>query len=261
MLRSMWSGVSGLRTHQTRMDVIGNDIANVNTVGFKQNDVSFKEQLVTTIRRPQVLTQGQQIGLGVQMGAISRDFADGVLTETGRSTNLAIAGDGFFQVQTQGGDNFYTRAGDFTFVMNAAGNLELQNSSGLSMTDGAGTIIQLDPTTTSFAIASDGTITTDVALVAGNNQLLLATFANNNGLASAGNNLFEQVDAASGIAQFAAPGVGGRGDLYQGYLENSNVNLANEFTEMIITQRGFQANSRSITTSDEMLNEILMLKR
>ena len=266
MIGSMWDGVSGLMTHQQRMDVIGNDIANVNTVGYKESDVTFKEQLVNVMQAPGANTLGKQVGMGVMMGSISRNFKDGVLMQTERSGNLAIGGDGFFQVIDQGGNLHYSRAGDFQIMTdgnNPAANLYLANSNGNYLCDGAGAALAFPVDTVDFAIAVDGTVTTtneageQVAL----GQIQTARFDNPAGLLSIGHNLYDEVAEASGAAEFDAPGQPGHGELYQGYLENSNVDLAKEFTNMIITQRGFQANSRSITTGDEMLQEIMALKR
>ena len=278
MLRSLWSGVSGLRTHQTRMDVIGNDIANVNTTGYKQSDVTFKEQLVNTIRPPSVGTLGLQVGLGVQLGSIARNFSDGALTETQRSSNMAVTGDGFFVVAdpVAGGSRYFTRAGDFlpsvnpatgeTYFINSGGK-RLQgimdaNPDSTGQTSAALVDIVLPTGTTDYAIASDGKIWASVAgatpVVIG--MVPLARFANNNGLASSGSNMFSGSVAAAEQSMIN-PGSPGSGTIYQGYLENANVDLAQEFTEMIVTERGYQANSRSITTSDEMLQELLSLKR
>jgi flagellar hook protein FlgE len=262
----MWDGVSGLRTHQQRMDVIGNDIANVNTVGYKESDVTFKEQLVNTLQPPAARTLGKQVGMGVMMGSISRNFKDGVLMETQRSGNLAIGGDGFFQVQDRGGNLHYSRAGDFQLITdgnNPAENLYLANANGDYLCDGAGNPVDFPAGITEFSIGVDGTVTyiDDAGVPVVDGQIETARFDNPAGLMSIGHNLYDVVPEASGPAQFAAPGQPGHGELYQGYLENSNVDLAKEFTNMIITQRGFQANSRSITTGDEMLQEIMMLKR
>jgi flagellar hook protein FlgE len=275
----MWSGVSGLRTHQTRMDVIGNDVANVNTVGYKQSDVTFKEQLVSNIRTPAPNTVGIQIGTGVQLGSISRNFQDGILMETQRSSNMAIAGDGFFVVAdaVAGGNKYFTRAGDFVHdVDQATGETYLINSNGKRLQgvmdpnpDATGAMsvdlvdIVLPPETTSYTIAMDGKIYASIAgappVVIG--MVALARFGNNNGLESIGSNMFRSTESSAEQAM-VNPGIGqGVGDVYQGYLENANVDLAQEFTEMIVTERGFQANSRSITTSDQMLQELLSLKR
>jgi flagellar hook protein FlgE len=278
MLRAMMSGVAGLRTHQTRMDVIANDVANVNTTGYKQSDVTFKETLVTTIRSPAPQTPGQQVGLGVQIGSINKNFEDGIMFQTGQASNMGITGNGFFVVADPGaaaGSVYYTRAGDYIHdVDTATGEIYLQNSSGkrllglmgpnpdpTGLTPGDLVPIVLPADTESYSIGLDGVI---YATVGGVQETIgmvpLVKFANNFGLLALGNNLFQST-AAAGIQPMTIPGQDGTGQIFQGYLENSNVDLAKEFTEMIITQRGFQANSKTITTSDEMLLELLQLKR
>ena len=279
MLPSMYSGVSGLMTHQQRMNVIGNDIANVNTVGFKQSDVSFKEAYVNTLRAPAPGTPGQQVGLGVQMGQIARDFSGGAIMQTGTASNLAISGNGFFMVADSGsGQQFFSRAGDFVLDVDATTNQtylvtsegrRLQGVMGgppapdlTGLTPADMTDIVLPVNTTDYSIGLDGTLYVSVAggapTAAG--RVAVASFDNPAGLLAVGSNLYSETQAAS-LRAFANPGEGGNGQLFQGYLENSNVDLAQEFTDMIITQRGFQANSRTITTSDEMLQELLSLKR
>ncbi len=281
MLPSMYSGVSGLHAHQQRMNVIGNDIANVNTVGYKQSNVTFKEAYVNTLRAPSPGTPGQQIGLGVQVGHINRDFGGGALMQTGMASNLAVSGNGFFVVSDANNPNqYFTRAGDFIVDVDAAANetylitsegRRLQgvmvpvgdpapDLNGLGLGD-MGDII-LPANTTSYNVALDGTLFVSIdggaPQVAG--RIALANFDNPSGLLAIGSNLFRETEAAS-LRDFSNPGENGIGQLFQGFLENSNVDLAREFTEMIITQRGFQANSRTISTSDEMLSELLMLKR
>lgn len=285
MLQSMFSGISGLRTHQRRMDVIGNDIANVNTPGYKQSDVTFKEAYVTTIKAPAPGTPGQSVGLGVQIGGIVKNFKGGILMETGQSPNLGISGEGFFVVAEPDtlpgvGSNLFTRAGDFMLDV-SAGNTYIINPDGkrlrgimvtppaavpdwtaVPVTEAVMGDIILPVGTTSFTIGLDGILYCSVSGIPPEayGRVGLASFENNMGLKPIGSNLFAQTDAAS-IRLFTNPGEGGLGQIFQGYLENSNVDLAQEFTDMIITQRGFQANSRSITTSDEMLMELLSLKR
>ena len=278
MLPSMYSGVSGLLTHQQRMNVIGNDIANVNTVGFKQSDVSFKEAFVTTLRAPAPATPGQQVGLGVQMGQIARDFRGGALMQTGTASNFAVSGNGFMVVSDPNGGQYFSRAGDFVLDVDQATNQTYLITSegrrlqgvmggppapdltGLGMGDMVD--IALPENTTSYSVGLDGTLfaSIDGAAAVEVGRIALANFDNPGGLLSIGSNLYQLTDAAA-IRDFANPGEDGMGQVFQGYLENSNVDLAREFTDMIITQRGFQANSRTITTSDEMLNELLMLKR
>lgn len=284
MLQSMFSGISGLRTHQRRMDVIGNDIANVNTPGYKQSDVTFKEAYVTTLRAPSPGTPGQQVGLGTQLGGITKNFKGGILMETGQSGNMGISGEGFFVVAEPGaaaglGNAFYTRAGDFmldvepgapptTYLINPDGKRLrglIGDAAATDMTglDGSTFVdITLPANTTSFSIGLDGVVYasslggTPVAVA----RVAVATFDNNTGLEAVGSNLF-RTNAAASIRTFNNANSNGIGQVFQGYLENSNVDLAQEFSDMIITQRGFQANSRSITTSDEMLQELLSLKR
>ncbi len=283
MLQSMFSGVSGLRTHQRRMDVIGNDIANVNTPGYKQSDVTFKEAYVVTIRPPSPGTPGQQVGLGLQMGGIIRNFRSGILMETGQATHMAVSGEGFFVVADPGAAptaNYFTRAGDFLLDVDATGVTYIINPDGkrlrgvlvanpgdplpdlTGLTEADLEDITLPTNTTAFNIGFDGGLYVSVggAPPAAWGRIALARFDNNTGLQAVGSNLYMKTDAAN-IRPFVNPGESGMGQIFQGYLENSNVDLAQEFTDMIITQRGFQANSRSITTSDEMLLELLQLKR
>ncbi len=286
MLQSMFSGISGLRSHQRRMDVVGNNIANVNTPGFKGSSVTFKDAYVTTLRAPAPGTPGQQVGLGVQVGGINRNFSGGILMETGQATNMAVSGEGFFVVAERGApatQNFYSRAGDFqldvyddgggpqTYLINPDG-MRLRGMlvgtlgdppPDLTGVDESGFVdIVLPPDTTSFNIGLDGVIYVSVSGASPQvwGRVALARFDNTSALEAIGSNLFRTNDAA-GLRLYNNPGEAGTGQTFQGYLENSNVDLAQEFSDMIITQRGFQANSRSITTSDEMLLELLTLKR
>jgi len=279
MLQSMFSGISGLRTHQRKMDVIGNNIANVNTPGFKGSDVTFKEAYVTTIRAPAPGTPGQQIGLGAQVGGITRNFKGGILMETGQAANMGVSGEGFFVVAEPAApagvaNAYFSRAGDFMLDVDALGVTHLINPDGkrlrginsnatITGTNGSAfTDIVLPANTTSFSVGLDGIVYASVsgATATPVARVALATFNNNSGLDSVGSNLYKATSAA-GLRLFADAGTTGVGQVFQGYLENANVDLAQEFTNMIITQRGFQANSRSITTSDEMLQDLLSLKR
>jgi flagellar hook protein FlgE len=286
MLQSMFSGISGLRSHQRRMDVIGNDIANVNTPGYKESAVTFKEAYVTTLRAPAPGTPGQQVGLGVQVGGITKNFRGGILMETGQSSNMGVSGEGFFIVAERGApavNNYFTRAGDFQLdVYDDGGGAEtfLINPDGMrlrgvlvgalgdpppdltGLTEADLEDITLPDDTSSFSIGLDGVIYVSIAGASPQawGRVALARFDNTGALEAVGSNLFRQ-NPAAGIRAFANPGESGTGQTFQGYLENSNVDLAQEFSDMIITQRGFQANSRSITTSDEMLMELLTLKR
>lgn len=282
MLRSMYSGISGMRGFQTKLDVIGNNIANVNTSGFKKGRVTFQDMMSQTTQGAQGAAGGRgginpiQVGLGSQIGSIDNIHTQGFLQSTGRPLDIAIEGDGFFQVATFNGNDddatvnevFYTRAGNFYldnegYVVTADGYFLLQPSE----EDDSGNVtfgekIKIDPTTTqSFSIAKNG----DINIVGTGDDSLeqkigITIFANPEGLEKVGGSLYIQSEN-SGDPQYGEPGVNGAGDLAASSLEMSNVDLAEEFTEMIVAQRGFQANTRIITTSDEILQELVNLKR
>lgn len=309
MLRSLYSGVSGLKNHQTKMDVIGNNIANVNTVGFKSSRVTFQDIYSQTLRpasAPGDNSGGvnpQQVGLGVSLGSIDTMFTRSAAEYTGSPLDLSIEGDGFFVVNDRGND-FFTRAGNFT--TDASNNLI--NANGLIVQGWMATALydldpdpavvdlqpapdpdnppalpilgyqDLDPATMTAAdmnnikmpdeyyditISKTGEIiginaTTQERDVIG--RIALANFNNQNALTKMGNNLYD-VSQNSGDPIISAPGEAGTAFVNPSSLEMSNVDLAKEFTDMIITQRGFQANSRIITTSDSLLEELVNLKR
>jgi len=274
MISAMDSGILGMMAHQQRMDVIGHDIANVNTVGFKHSNVSFQEAFVRNLRSPMGGIQGMQSGMGVQLGQISRSFTPGSFSQSGEPTHLAISGNGFFVV----GDGYLTRAGDFLveadggeMFLIAPNGMRLQGVMGEGAMpanlDGLAGInlragLEPEQALTSFSVGMDGAVRRSVD---GGDQevvgrIALAAVDNPTGLEAAGENLYRQTEAAM-VRGLGGPGEGGIGQIYQGYLENSNVDLAREFTDMIKTQRGFQANSRTISTADDMLQEALTLKR
>jgi flagellar hook protein FlgE len=267
MLRSMFAGVSGLRSHQAMMDVVGNNIANVNTSGFKASRATFQEALAQVARGATAAVAGNvgginamQIGLGAQLGAVDQIFTQGATQLTGRPTDVAIDGDGFFVVNL-GGQQMFSRAGAFGFDANGA----LVGPSGEQVIDAnTGAPIQIAGLDAydDIAIGNDGVIRgrqggqPPVELA----QMAIATFANPGGLERQGGGLFLPT-ANSGAPNIGAPGEDGRGGVQAGTLEMSNVDLAQEFTNLIMAQRGFQANSRTITTSDELLQELVNLKR
>ncbi|WP_125614274.1 flagellar hook protein FlgE [Specibacter cremeus] len=390
MLRSLYSGISGLRSHQTMLDVTGNNIANVNTAGFKSSTVQFQDTLSQVTKSGSAAqaavggTNPAQVGLGVQVAGISTNFAQGSAQATGRSTDMMISGDGFF-VTSKGGQQLFARAGSFDFdtqgrlvspdgallqgwaavngqvnTGGALGNLAISkamttpsaattstvlggnlpsdaaagtklvrdvqvfDASGakrnvsleftrtaagwdVAGTDGGttgNTSLTFNPdgtpagggvmalggitvdlanvtgyanlstvavtssngnaagTLESFALGADGTLTGTFSN--GENAVIgrvaLANFTNPGGLEKDGNSSY-RATASSGGAVIGAPGQGGLGELAGGYVEMSNVDLSQEFTNLIVAQRGFQANARIITTSDEVLQELTQLKR
>ncbi|MFC5712141.1 flagellar basal body rod protein FlgG [Thalassorhabdus alkalitolerans] len=264
MLRSMYSGISGMNNFQTKLDVIGNNIANVNTFGFKKGRTTFKDmvsQQMAGATGPQAGQGGTnpiQVGLGSQIGSIDTIMTQGSLQNTNRELDLGISGDGFFTV-TDGDADYYTRAGNFYLDEDGS----IVNSEGMYLVGAGGASpITVPATSQSFSIGQDGTvniINENGDLVAGD-QVGLAIFDNPEGLSKIGGNLYQET-ANSGPAVLGAPAAGGAGSLVAGTLEMSNVDLSEEFTEMIVSQRGFQANTRIITTSDEILQELVNLKR
>lgn len=267
MLRSLYSGVSGMRGFQTKMDVIANNIANVNTTAYKSGRARFQDMLSQTIASAQGAVDGgqgginpQQVGLGSRVGAIDTIMTGGALQPTNRDLDFAIEGEGFFMVSPDEGTTiYYTRDG--AFFRDFQG--DLVNSNGDKVLDVDGSPINIpgedlqsfsiDGTGTIIAVYGDGT-PQEIAVIG------LTKFSNPEGLEKVGNNNYVRSNN-SGEPEPGSAGQPGFGRIRQGFLEMSNVDLANEFTEMIVASRAYQANSRSITTSDEMLQELINLKR
>ncbi|UZJ77161.1 flagellar basal body rod protein FlgG [Fictibacillus sp. KU28468] len=268
MLRSMYSGISGMKNFQTKLDVIGNNIANVNTYGFKKGRTTFKDlvsQQISGAGAPGTNIGGtnpKQIGLGSQMAAIDTIDTQGSLQTTGRALDLGISGDGYFVVVNGNGDKFLTRAGNFYLDANGS----IVNSDGFKLLDSAGTALKIPTDASSFSIGADGSITVVGGAGTNNptNPIALAKIPNPAGLEKAGSNLYRVTkNSGNDTVALSKPGdsTKGVGSLVSGALEMSNVDLSEEFTEMIVAQRGFQANTKIITTSDEILQELVNLKR
>jgi flagellar hook protein FlgE len=280
MMRGMYAAISGLKNHQTMLDVTANDIANVNTIGYKSARTTFKDAMSQTQRggnAPNAAQGGSnpaQVGLGAQLGSIDNIMTDGSFQSTGRVLDVGIQGDGFFtlsQMADGSGTPQYTRAGNFT--TNRDGQLVTQDgyfvrgytaNQGPPATPTTTTAnLTIPATATNLAIGQDGSVSyidsgTGNRVTAG--FLQLTKFANPAGLErNAGNRWVGSPNA--GPPQSGAPGTDGLGLTNTGVLEMSNVDLAGAFTQMITAQRGFQANSRVISTSDEMLQELTNLKR
>ncbi|MFS0672441.1 flagellar basal body rod protein FlgG [Ornithinibacillus sp. 179-J 7C1 HS] len=292
MLRSMYAGISGMKNFQTKLDVIGNNIANVNTSGFKKGRVTFQDMMsqMTSGAQGATATRGgvnpAQVGLGSQLGSIDNIHTQGFRQTTNNPLDFALEGDGMFIVASGGltGDTFnmdnanlsYTRAGNFYldengYIVNPQGLYLVgagADADGTIPTDGTTNTpstyvrLQIPEDAQSFSVQSNGIVNyvdqTGETHVAG--QIALANFSNPAGLQKAGSNLF-LASENSGEAVRVLPETGGTGSIVSGALEMSNVDLSEEFTEMITAQRGFQANTRIITTSDEILQELVNLKR
>ena len=304
MIRSMYSGISGLKNFQTKLDVIGNNIANVNTYGFKKGRTVFKDLISQTTSGASGSTDtrggvnAKQVGLGSQLSAIDTIHSGGSLQSTGNTLDLAISGDGFFIVGESVGaltpgdeaaiNNLqYTRAGNFYmdnqgYLINGDGfyaygfseNAEdgvVTTGPGIKPTDydipTDGTAIDASPIriptdAKSMSIAQDGMVT---YVDSSNNlqyagKLVTAKFPNPGGLEKTGSNYYTP-SSNSGDPLYSFATENGAGSINSGFLEMSNVDLSEEFTDMIVAQRGFQANTRIITTSDSILEELINLKR
>ena len=267
MLRSLFTGISGLDAHQQMLDITSNNIANVNTVGYKTSSAVFEDALSQQLSgagaatTPTGGTNATEVGLGVKLAATNQSFTEGAAQPTGVPSNAMINGDGFFVVQ-KGGEQLYTRAGAFT--LDSVGHLV--GPDGAIVQDISGSAVDLSALNTgtykSYSIGADGVVTGVKAdgTTSTLGQIALATFANPNGLMKAGNNEFT-MSASSGAPVIGAPGSGSRGSLSSGYVEMSNVDLSQELTNLIVAERGFQANSKSITTSDEVLQTLVNLKQ
>jgi flagellar hook protein FlgE len=277
MLRSMFAAISGLKSHQTMLDVTANDIANVNTIGYKAGRTTFKDSLAqmqsgsAAPNGSQGGANAKQVGLGVQLGSIDNLMGGGALQSTGNVLDVAIQGEGWFRVGSGAPPAVptvfqYTRAGNFT--TNQQGYLVTQDGSYVMgrTAPGAGgtdTYLQIPPGATNASIGQDGSVSYDppgggTRVVAG--YISLAKFANEAGLERASSNRWNASNS-SGAEQVDTAGSAGYGLTTSGAVEMSNVDLASEFTNMITAQRGFQANSRVISTADEILQDLVNLKR
>ncbi|MFO7541410.1 MAG: flagellar basal-body rod protein FlgG [Thiobacillus sp.] len=260
MIRSLWIAKTGLDAQQTQMDVISNNLANVSTSGFKRSRAVFEDLLYQTIRQPGAqsseqtqVPSGLQIGTGVKPVATERIFTQGNLQQTSNAKDVAIQGNGFFQVLMPDGTTAYTRDGSFQSDANG----QLVTSSGYVVQPG----ITIPADTQSLTIARDGTVSVTQAGSASPvtvGTLQLAMFINPAGLQSLGENLYAET-ASSGTASSGAPGSNGAGLLNQGYVETSNVNVVEELVNMIQTQRAYEINSKAIQTSDQMLQRLTQL--
>ncbi len=251
---SMWIAKTGLDAQQTRMAVISNNLANVNTTGFKRDRASFEDMLYQTVRQPgaQVGADAQSptglmLGTGVRLVATEKTHSQGSLTTTKNALDIAIQGSGFFQIAQPDGTTAYSRDG--AFKISSTGQLVTSNGAQLVPA------ITIPANALSITIAQDGIVSVELPGSAAQQQIgqiTLARFANPAGLQSLGQNLLRETPA-SGAPQVGAPTVGGAGSLAQGALEASNVNVVEEMVSMIETQRAYEINSKAISAVDGML--------
>jgi len=257
MDQALWVAKTGLDAQQTRMSVVSNNLANVNTTGFKKGRAAFEDLLYQTVRQPGAQTSqqtqapsGLMLGTGVRVVATEKSFTQGNLSQTGNALDIAINGRGFFQVQMPDGTMAYTRDG--TFQVDSQG--QLCTSSGYPVQPG----IQIPTAAQSISVSTDGIVSVQLngdAAAQQIGQIMTADFINPAGLQPKGENLYTET-AASGSPQSGAPASNGLGALEQGSLEGSNVNVVEELVNMIETQRAYEMNSKAISTSDQMLQYV-----
>lgn len=260
MIRSLTTAATGMIAQQLNIDVIANNLANVNTTGYKRSNVEFQDLLSQTIKSPgTIVSQGTtqpvgiQVGLGTRTSATQKDFTEGVIKSTGGKLDIAIEGDGFLQVQRDDGTTAYTRDG----------SLKMDSSGQLVTSDGF--LIQpqitIPQNATEVSITADGKIAITAAGSTGQQeigQLQLAKFANPAGLLAIGKNLYTET-SASGSAQQGIANQGGYGSVQQGFLEGSNVQVVEELINLIQAERAFESNSKIIKSADTLLRTVNQL--
>ncbi|MGB9667343.1 MAG: flagellar basal-body rod protein FlgG [Thermosulfidibacteraceae bacterium] len=262
MLRALWTAATGMRAQQLHIDVIANNLANVDTVGFKRTRVDFQDLIYQTLRPPGAdsttttkIPTGIQVGLGVKPAALEKIFLQGNFKQTGNPLDIAIEGKGFFRIQLPNGDVAYTRAG--AFKMDDQGRIVTSDGYPLDP------IITIPQDAIDISIGEDGTVSVlqpGATTYTQVGQIVLVDFANPAGLRAIGKNLFKETDT-SGAPIEGVPGQNQFGTLAQGYIEASNVDVVEEMVNLIIAQRAYEANSRAIQTGDEMLRVANELKR
>ena len=257
MIRSLWISKTGMEAQQTQLDTISNNLANVSTNGYKRGHAVFEDLIYQNLRQAGAnsseqtqLPTGLQVGLGVRPVATARIFSQGNLQQTTNNLDVAIKGQGFFEVQMPDGTNAYTRDG--SFQVDSQGRLVTNN--GYVVQPG----ITIPAAAQSVTIGAEGTVSVTLpgqATAQSVGTLQIANFVNPAGLDPKGQNLFAET-AASGTPNAGAPGSNGLGTLQQGFVETSNVNVVEELVSMIQTQRAYELNSKAIQTSDQMLQRL-----
>jgi len=272
MMRSLWTAASGMKGMQTSVDTIANNIANVNTTGFKTKTTQFKSLLYQTLQSETTSANGDtkpgaaQVGLGTRVAATNSIFTDGALLANDSSSALAISGSGFFAIQGTDGETYYTRNGDFIWTIDANGDSILANSLGNPVLDSNGNTIVLDSSipTDSVSIGTDGSVAyknVDGTYTDTNQNVGLYQFRNPTGLEETNNSLYRATEASGAALNEATNANITPSTINQGYLEGSNVNVADEMVNLIVAQRAYELNSKAITTSDTMLEVANNLKR
>jgi len=257
MMRSLWISKTGMEAQQTQLDTISNNLANVSTNGYKKAHAVFEDLIYQNLRQAgansseqTTLPTGLQVGLGTRAVASSRSFSQGNLQQTGNTLDVAVLGQGFFEVQLPDGTPGYTRDG--SFQVSSTGQLVTNN--GYTVSPG----ITIPANAQTVTIGNDGTVSVQLpgqAAPQAVGQLQIANFVNPAGLDPRGQNVYTET-ADSGTPNTGTPGLNGLGTLRQGFVETSNVNVVEELVSMIQTQRAYELNSKAIQTSDQMLAKL-----
>jgi len=259
MLRALYSAASGMQSQQMNLDVISNNLANVNTTGYKKSKIEFQDLLYQTGRASgaeqsagNLIPTGLHIGHGSRPVATMKVFTMGELSQTGAELDVAIQGDGFFEVQLPDGSRAYTRDG----ALKRASDGRVVTSEGLPVQG----FQNIPAGTTSITISSDGQVTTKGTSGSQNFRLTVARFSNPGGLEPIGRNLYRESNS-SGTAETGSPGENGYGTIQQGYLELSNVKVVEEMVNLITAQRAYEVNAKAVQAADEMMAQSNNLRR
>lgn len=272
MVRSLWTAATGMNAQQTNVDTIANNLANVNTMGYKAQSAQFKTLLYQTLQTATTTANGDpkptssQVGLGVRNSSINSIFSQGSLMDSESDTSFAIEGDGFFAIRGEDGETYYTRNGDFTWATNGSNGMMLATTDGLAVLDSTGKAITLNSNyvTNRITITGDGTLCYPDS--ANNPQPIgmkigMYQFSNPGGLERQGDSLWAETAASGRALNEATNNSLSKSKMVQGYLEGSNVQVATEMVNLIVAQRAYEMNSKAITTTDEMMQTANGLKR
>lgn len=272
MMRSLWTAASGMIAQQTNVDTISNNLANVNSTGYKTEKAEFKSLLYQTLQAETTSQNGEnkpigaQVGLGVRNASISSEFSQGTLSETKKSTDFAIDGDGFFATRGEDGELYYTRNGNFGFSVGSDGNMMLTNDVGYPVIDTNGNPITISSQyeMSAISVASDGSIMYSYGednLQPIGIRIGLFQFNNPSGLTKTSGTMYqESVASGEALNEEILPDAQ-KSTVYQGYLEGSNVQVVDEMVNLIVAQRAYEMNSKAIQAADDMMGQANSLKR
>jgi len=273
MVRALWTAASGMIGQQDSVDTIANNLANVNTTAYKTESNEFKSLLYQTIQTKTTTANGEnkpvgaQVGLGVRTASVTSQFVQGTLVDSESDTAFAIDGKGFFAVEGEDGNTYYTRNGNFLFSVGVNNKMTLSNSDGLPVLNTAGKPITIPANYVSSEVVvdsdgqlwypdDDGTLEEIVGM-----QIGVFQFQNPSGLEKMGDTLYAETAASGAALNEATNDNLSKSELYQGYLENSNVEVADEMVNLIIAQRAYEMNSKAVQTADTMMQEANELRR